>query len=156
MHIRLQVVGDRQPSWVDTAFDSYVQRLPRQWQFRLDSVSTAQRNKGMAAEVAKDAEGKKILAKIRPTEFVVVLDEHGTELSSKELAGLLDEWQTVGQDLVFVIGGPDGVSAECLRRGNLRWSLSRLTLPHGLARVVFAEQLYRAWSLTTGHPYHRE
>lgn len=156
MHIRLQVVGDRQPSWVDTAFDSYVQRLPRQWQFRLDSVSTAQRNKGMAAEVAKDAEGKKILAKIRPAEFVVVLDEHGTELSSKELAGLLDEWQTVGQDLVFVIGGPDGVSAECLRRGNLRWSLSRLTLPHGLARVVFAEQLYRAWSLTTGHPYHRE
>jgi len=156
VHIRLQVVGDRQPSWVDTAFDSYVQRLPRQWQFRLDSVSTAQRNKGMAAEVAKDAEGKKILAKIRPAEFVVVLDEHGTELSSKELAGLLDEWQTVGQDLVFVIGGPDGVSAECLRRGNLRWSLSRLTLPHGLARVVFAEQLYRAWSLTTGHPYHRE
>lgn len=156
MHIRLQAVGDRQPSWVDTAFDSYVQRLPRQWQFRLDSVSTAQRNKGMAAEVAKDAEGKKILAKIRPAEFVVVLDEHGTELSSKELAGLLDEWQTVGQDLVFVIGGPDGVSAECLRRGNLRWSLSRLTLPHGLARVVFAEQLYRAWSLTTGHPYHRE
>ena len=156
MHIRLQAVGDRQPSWVDSAFDSYVQRLPRQWQFRLDCVSTAQRNKGKAADVAKDAEGKKILAKIRPAEFVVVLDERGTEFSSKELAGHLEEWQTVGQDLVFVIGGPDGVSADCLQRANLRWSLSRLTLPHGLARVLFAEQLYRAWSLTTGHPYHRE
>ncbi len=156
MHIRLQAVGDRQPSWVDSAFDGYAQRLPRQWQFRLDSISTAQRNKGVAAAVAKDAEGKKILAKIRPAEFVVVLDERGTEFSSKGLAGLLDEWQTVGQDLVFVIGGPDGVSADCLQRANLRWSLSKLTLPHGLARVLFAEQLYRAWSLTTGHPYHRE
>lgn len=156
MHIRLQAVGDRQPSWVDTAFNGYVQRLPRQWQFRLDSINTAQRNKGVAAAVAKDAESKKILAKIKPTEFAVVLDERGTELSSKELAGRLDEWQTIGQDLVFVIGGPDGVSADCLQRANLRWSLSRLTLPHGLARVLFAEQLYRAWSLTTGHPYHRE
>ena len=156
MHIRLQAVGDRQPSWVDSAFDGYVQRLPRQWQFRLDSISTAQRNKGVAPEVAKGTEGAKILAKIKAAEFVVVLDERGKQFSSKELAGLLDEWQTVGQDLVFVIGGPDGVSADCLQRANLRWSLSRLTLPHGLARVMFAEQLYRAWSLTTGHPYHRE
>ena len=156
MHIRLQAVGDRQPSWVDSAFNGYIQRVPRQWQFRLDSISTAQRNKGVAAEVAKVAEGTKILAKIKPAEFVIVLDERGTQFSSKELAGRLDEWQTVGQDLVFVIGGPDGVSADCLQRANLRWSLSRLTLPHGLARVLFAEQLYRAWSLTAGHPYHRE
>jgi 23S rRNA (pseudouridine1915-N3)-methyltransferase len=156
VHIRLQAVGDRQPSWVDTAFAGYAQRLPRQWQFRLDSISTAQRNKGVAPEVAKVAEGVKILAKIKLAEFVIVLDERGTQYSSKELAGLLDEWQTVGQDLVFVIGGPDGVSADCLQRANLRWSLSKLTLPHGLARVLFAEQLYRAWSLTTGHPYHRE
>jgi len=156
VHIRLQAVGDRQPSWVDTAFDSYIQRLPRQWQFRLDSISTAQRNKRVAAEVAKAAEGTKILGKIKAAEFVIVLDERGTEFSSKELAGKLDEWQTVGQDLVFVIGGPDGVSADCLQRANLRWSLSKLTLPHGLARVLFAEQLYRAWSLTAGHPYHRE
>ncbi len=156
MHIRLQAVGDRQPSWVDSAFDGYVQRLPRQWQFRLDAIGTAQRNKGVLAEAAKVAEGAKILAKIKAAELVVVLDERGTEFSSKEFAGLLDDWQTMGQDLVFVIGGPDGVSADCLQRANLRWSLSRLTLPHGLARVVFAEQLYRAWSLTTGHPYHRE
>ncbi len=156
MHIRLQAVGDRQPSWVDSAFAGYVQRLPRQWQFRLDSINTAQRNKGVAAEVAKGAEGKKILAKIKAAEFVIVLDERGTEFSSKEFAARLEEWQTVGQDLVFIIGGPDGVSADCLQRANLRWSLSRLTLPHGLARVMFAEQLYRAWSLTTGHPYHRE
>jgi len=156
VHIRLQAVGDRQPSWVDSAFEGYVHRLPRQWQFRLDSINTARRNKGVSAEVAKGAEGKKILAKIKAAEFVIVLDERGTEFSSKEFAARLEEWQTVGQDLVFVIGGPEGVSANCLQRANLRWSLSRLTLPHGLARVLFAEQLYRAWSLTTGHPYHRE
>jgi len=97
----------------------------------------------VAPEVAKSAEGVKILAKIKPAEFVIVLDERGKQYSSKELAGLLDEWQTVGQDLVFVIGGPDGVSADCLQRANLRWSLSKLTLPHGLARVLFAEQYHR-------------
>jgi 23S rRNA (pseudouridine1915-N3)-methyltransferase len=156
MHIRLIAVGDRQPSWVDSAFGDYVARLPRQWQFRLDKIATAKRQKSVPVTVAKDAEGEKILARIRPSEHVVVLDERGGQLSSKELGEKVNEWQRVGEDIVFVIGGPDGISAGLISRANMRWSLSKLTLPHGLARVFFAEQLYRAWSLSTGHPYHRE
>lgn len=155
MHIRLLAVGDRQPSWVDAAFDKYGQRLPKQWQFRMDVIATASHSKNSSPESAKSAEGKKILAKIKPSESVVVLDERGTEFSSEELAARLADWQRDGRDLTFIIGGPDGVSAACMDRADLRWSLSRLTLPHGLARVLFAEQLYRAWTLSTGHPYHR-
>lgn len=154
MHIRLLAVGDRQPSWVDAAFDSYAARVPRNWQFRLDAIPTAKR--GGSAAAARDAESQRILGKTRPAEFVVLLDEQGRQLTSRDLANKLEEWQTVGQDLVFVIGGPDGVAESVHERANFTWSLSRLTLPHGLARVLFAEQLYRAWSLATGHPYHRD
>lgn len=155
MHIRLLAVGDRQPSWVDTAFDSYAQRLPRQWRFRLETIA-ATRRVGADGAAARDAESAKILARTRPAEFLVLLDEKGSQLSSRELAGRLEDWQGVGQDLVFVIGGADGVAESLLRRANFTWSLSKLTLPHGLARVLFAEQLYRAWSLTAAHPYHRD
>ena len=156
MHIRLVAVGDRQPSWVDAAFDDYAARLPRQWQFRLDAIATSKRARGGDEHTARAAEGQKILGKLRNAEFVVLLDERGKQYSSREYAALLDDWHNVGQDIVFVIGGPDGVSPEVRERANLTWSLSRLTLPHGLARILFAEQLYRAWSLNAGHPYHRD
>ncbi len=155
MHIRLIAVGDRQPSWVDTAFENYLKRLPRQWQFRLDLIATAPRSKKADTQSAKSTEGKKVLAKIKDAECVVVLDERGEEFSSPELAARLKDWQGDGRDLTFVIGGPDGVSPECLERADLCWSLSRLTLAHGLARILFIEQLYRAWCLESGHPYHR-
>ena len=156
MHMRLIAVGDRQPSWVDTAFENYAQRLPRQWRFDLEVVATASRQKKVRPDAAIAAEGEKVLARIKPQEQTVLLDEKGREYSSTELASALQNWQVDGRDLVFVIGGPDGVSRALNERANACWSLSRLTLPHGLARVLFAEQLYRAWSLTTGHPYHRE
>jgi 23S rRNA (pseudouridine1915-N3)-methyltransferase len=156
MHIRLIAVGDRQPSWVDAAFDEYAPRLPRQWQFRLDVIAAAKRGKGLDEQAAKNAEGQKILGKLKGAEFAVLLDERGRQYSSREFAEILDEWHSVGQDIVFLIGGPDGVSADVRERANLVWSLSKLTLPHGLARIFFAEQLYRAWSLNVGHPYHRD
>jgi len=156
VHIRLIAIGDRQPSWVDSAFAEYAGRLPRQWQFRLQEIATAQRNKGAVKNAAKEVEGAKILAQTKAAELVIVLDERGRQFTSRELAGKIDDWQTVGQDIVFVIGGPDGVAADVLQRANLTWSLSKLTLPHGLARVLFAEQIYRAWSLLSGHPYHRD
>ena len=101
-------------------------------------------------------EGEKILAGLSKDEQVVLLDEQGKQMTSPDLAGRLEAWQSDGRDLCFVIGGPDGVSPACRERAGLVWSLSKLTLPHGLARVLFAEQLYRAWSLQVGHPYHRE
>jgi 23S rRNA (pseudouridine1915-N3)-methyltransferase len=156
MHIRLLAVGDKQPSWVDTAFETYAQRLPRQWKFRLDTIPTAYRSKSSKPSDARDAEGVKVLGTIRSDDFVVLLDERGKALSSRDLGEQLTQWQAAGRDLCFLIGGPDGVSDACAARADYRWSLSRMTLPHGLARVMFSEQLYRAWTLTQGHPYHRD
>ena len=155
MHIRLLAVGDRQPSWVDEAFGIYKERLPREWQFSIDIIPTVRRNKGDKSRKAVEAEGGLILGRLKSTEQVVLLDERGKQLSSKGLAGKLADWQNDGRDLCFVIGGPDGVPAVCRQRAGFTWSLSQLTLPHGLARVLFAEQMYRAHSLQTGHPYHR-
>ena len=156
MHIRLIAVGDRQPSWVDDAFGIYSGRFPREWKFRLDSIATVRRGKSDKTKKAMQAEGEQILAKIVADEQVVLLDERGKQLTSSGLASRLSDWQTDGRDLCFIIGGPDGVSAACRERANSAWSLSSLTLPHGLARVLFAEQMYRAWTLQVGHPYHRE
>lgn len=156
MHIRLLAVGERQPSWVDEAFGIYAERFPREWKFRLDTIATVRRRKNDKSRQAMTAEGEQILARLGATEQVVLLDEQGKQLTSKLLAARLKSWQTDGRDLCFVIGGPDGVSDNCRQRANFTWSLSQLTLPHGLARVLFAEQMFRAWSLQTGHPYHRE
>jgi len=155
VHIRLLAVGDRQPSWVDDAFGKYTERFPREWKFRLDTIPTVRRNKNDKSRQAMEAEGTLILGKLSATEQVVLLDERGKQLSSKSLAAKLTDWQTDGRDLCFVIGGPDGVSDAIRQRADMMWSLSKLTLPHGMARALLSEQLYRAWSLQTGHPYHR-
>jgi 23S rRNA (pseudouridine1915-N3)-methyltransferase len=156
MHIRLIAVGDRQPGWVDDAFHTYVARFPREWKFRLDAIATARRGKSDRSDSAMQAEGEQILARINRGEQVILLDERGKQLSSPELSRRLEGWQSDGRDLCFVIGGPDGVSGAVRNRSDFNWSLSNLTLPHGLARVLFSEQMYRAWSLQVGHPYHRE
>lgn len=148
-------VGDRQPSWVDEAFGIYTGRFPREWKFRLDTIATVRRNKNDRSQKAMAAEGEQILAKLVATEQVVLLDERGKELSSRTLAARLADWQSDSRDLCFIIGGPDGVPDTIRQRADFIWSLSQLTLPHGMARVLLAEQLYRAWSLQAGHPYHR-
>ena len=155
MHIRLIAVGDRQPSWVDAAFENYAGRLPGQWRFRLHGVPAGRRSKGVPPHRAIQAEGGRVLGLIRPTDVMVILDETGKQLTSEALSQQLRDWLTAGKDLNFVIGGPDGFSDACLQRANYRWSLSKLTLPHGLARIVCVEQLYRAWTISEGHPYHR-
>ncbi len=155
MHIRLLAVGDRQPAWVDEAFRTYSGRFPPQWKFRLDVIATARRGTSANAQRAVEAEGEALLAKVLPEEQVVLLDEKGKQPTSEELARKLSAWQSDGRDVCFIIGGPDGVSDGCRKRAGFVWSLSKLTLPHGLARVTFAEALYRAWSLLSGHPYHR-
>ncbi len=156
MHIRLIAVGDRQPSWVEAACDTYAGRLPREWRFRVDSLPLARRSRNDKSDKPRQVEGERILARVAADEQVVLLDERGKQMTSPGLAKRLTDWQADGRDLCFVIGGPDGVSDACQARANFVWSLSRLTLPHGLARVLVAEQLYRAWSLQAGHPYHRD
>ena len=156
MHIRLLAVGDRQPSWVDEAFGKYTERFPREWKFRLDTIPTVRRSKNDKSRQAMESEGELILAKLSAGGQVVLLDERGKQLTSKSLASRLSEWQSDGRDLCFIIGGPDGVSLAVRQRADTMWSLSQLTLPHGLARALLSEQLYRAWSLQTGHPYHRD
>jgi 23S rRNA (pseudouridine1915-N3)-methyltransferase len=155
MHIRLLAVGDRQPAWVDDAFGIYTERFPREWKFRLDVIPTVRRSKNDKSKQAMEAEGELLLAKLGGSEQVVLLDEGGQQFSSKGLAVRLAEWQSDGRDLSLIIGGPDGVSDAVRNRADFKWSLSQLTLPHGMARALLAEQLYRAWSLQTGHPYHR-
>lgn len=145
------------PDWVDAAFNDYTRRLHGHWRLELTELTPERRHgTGNAALNAKTAEARRILALLSPRDFVVALDERGSEPTSRELARWLEDRRASGQDLAFIIGGPDGLSDEVLTRGQYRWSLSRLTLPHGLARVVFAEQIYRAASLNAGHPYHRE
>lgn len=155
MHIRLLAVGDRQPGWVDDAFDAYAGRMPRDWRFRIDAIPTAKRGKSQDASRAIAEEGERLLGRLKPGEALILLDERGKRLDSKAFSSQLESWQEDGTDIAFVIGGPDGVSEAVRERAGFALSLSDLTLPHGLARVLLAEQLYRAWSLSTGHPYHR-
>jgi len=155
VHIRLLAVGDRQPAWVNDAYKSYAERFPREWKFRLDTIPTVRRGKNDKSRQAMEAEGEQVIARLRDAEQLVLLDERGKPLSSEGLASKLADWQRDGRDLCLLIGGPDGVSDACRRRADFTWSLSSMTLPHGLARVLVAEQLYRAWSMHSGHPYHR-
>jgi 23S rRNA (pseudouridine1915-N3)-methyltransferase len=141
---------------VDEAVEVYARRFPREWSFRLDVIPAVRRQRNDKSQKAKEAEGEQIIARLERAEFVVLLDERGRALDSKGLAAKLADWQRDGRDVCFIIGGPDGVSDRCRQVADFTWSLSQLTLPHGLARVLLAEQLYRAHALQTGHPYHRE
>jgi 23S rRNA (pseudouridine1915-N3)-methyltransferase len=154
VHLRVLAVGERQPSWVDDAVKSYSGRLPPAWRFTVDTLAPAKRAKSDRSTRPRDEESAAILKKTG-SEFMVLLDERGKALSSQQLARQLEDWQQDGRNLCFVIGGPDGVNNAVRERADFSWSLSALTLPHGLARILCVEQLYRAWSLTAGHPYHR-
>jgi 23S rRNA (pseudouridine1915-N3)-methyltransferase len=156
MRIRLIAVGQRMPDWVQAGYQEFVQRLPRTLQPELIEIPLAVRGKNADIARAKQQEGDKVLKLIPRDAHVVALDERGAAWRSLELAGELKRWLEGGQDLALLIGGPDGHAAEVLQRANQRWSLSPLTLPHAMVRVLIAEQLYRAHSLNSGHPYHRE
>lgn len=158
MRLRVIAVGTRMPEWVDAGFDDYARRLRTPYSLELRELPTATRS-GSSAGAARQAmaeEGKRILAALGEREYVVALDERGHSPSTLKLARWLDERRGAGQDLAFLIGGPDGFADDVLRRADWRWSLSPLTLPHALVRVVLAEALYRAASVLDHHPYHRQ
>lgn len=154
--MRVIAVGTRMPQWVDDAFEDYARRLRRPWALTLTQVAPAYRSQGpKAAHSARTAEARRILALLSGRDCIVPLDERAAEPTTLELVQWLGQRRDSGQDLAFIIGGPDGLGEDILARAHFRWSLSRLTLPHGLARVVLVEQLYRAVSVLAGHPYHR-
>jgi 23S rRNA (pseudouridine1915-N3)-methyltransferase len=156
MRVRLIAVGARPPGWVRDACEDYITRLGSRLPVSLIEIGAGPRSPGAPATRAIAAEGERILAALRPQDFLVALDERGTQFTTRAFAAWLKARMQEGDDLVFVIGGPDGLAPEVLARSRLRWSLSQLTLPHQLVRVLLAEQLYRAVSLLANHPYHRD
>jgi 23S rRNA (pseudouridine1915-N3)-methyltransferase len=155
MRVKLIAVGTRMPSWIAHGIAEYQVRLPRAWRFEVVEIPVASRSAGVDVDKLKQAEGQKMLRAAGEGTHIVAFDEAGAAHTTVQWATAVQQWQRDGRDVALLIGGPDGLSPECLRRAAQRWSLSPLTLPHGLARVMVVEQLYRAVSILEGHPYHR-
>lgn len=155
MQIHLIAVGTRMPAWVTQGYEDYARRLPRECALRLVEIPPGRRSRTQPTAQAVQEEGRRMLAAIPERAQVVALDVGGRAWDTPALADRLREWLQSGRDTALLVGGPDGLAGDCLRRAELRWSLSALTLPHPLVRVVLAEQLYRAWTIIGGHPYHR-
>jgi 23S rRNA (pseudouridine1915-N3)-methyltransferase len=146
-------VGHRMPAWVDAGFAEYASRMPRE--ARIDVIALKPAPRGGPLKRVLETEGERVLAAIPAGCYKVALDERGTRLDTMELARRIAGWRNAGRDIAFVIGGADGLSESVKKSADLTWSLSSLTLPHGLTRVLLAEQLYRAVSILHNHPYHR-
>jgi len=143
------------PSWVEAGSHEYSKRMPPELRIETIEIALGARGKNQPASKAIEKESQALLKAIAPQDFVVALDVIGRSLSTEQLASKLADWQMDGRDICLVIGGPDGLSKECLARADMRWSLSDLTLPHPLVRIVLMEQMYRAWTINANHPYHR-
>ncbi|MFW6092994.1 MAG: 23S rRNA (pseudouridine(1915)-N(3))-methyltransferase RlmH [Pseudomonadota bacterium] len=154
MRIRLISVGRRPPEWVSAGFSEYARRLPRELRLELIEVAPGARGKRGSAR-GRELEGQRLLSQLGDDDWVVALDERGKTWSTLGLAERLDDWRMQGRDVAFLVGGADGLDECCLGRADHVLSLSAMTLPHLLVRVVLAEQIYRAWTVLTGHPYHR-
>lgn len=155
MRIRLIVVGSKMPSWVEQGVQEYQKRLPPELKLEWRELPLGKRGKGADVQRAITSEGQQMLAAIGKNDWVVALDVKGKPWSTEQLAEELTEWQHCGDNISLLVGGPDGLAPDCLARANKRWSLSALTLPHPLVRIVLTEQLYRAWTINNNHPYHR-
>lgn len=155
MRLLVVAVGQRVPDWAQTAWDDYAKRFPPELKLELRAVKTEPRA-SKTVEAIYAAERERIEAQIPKGTRIVVLDERGTSLRTQALADKLREWQLSGDDVALVIGGPDGLQPAFRQAAHERIRLSDLTLPHAMVRVLLVEQLYRAWSINAGHPYHRE
>lgn len=154
MKIKLLAVGTKMPDWVDGGFREYAKRMPPELKVELIEVPINIRGRNPSSEPMEN-QGRALLKSIHEHDFVVALDVRGKSQSTEGLAVELEKWQMSGQNLCLLIGGPDGMSADCMARANMRWSVSDLTLPHPMVRILVMEQLYRAWTINTNHPYHR-
>ncbi|WP_111414212.1 23S rRNA (pseudouridine(1915)-N(3))-methyltransferase RlmH [Billgrantia lactosivorans] len=155
MRIRLLAVGTRMPGWVSEGVEEYRKRLPRDFALEIEEIAPGQRGKNADTARAVALEAKRIRERLRGDELTVALEVGGKPWSTERLAREAEAWRLEGRDVVLLVGGPDGLAPELSAAADRRWSLSPLTLPHPLVRVILAEQLYRAWTLMVGHPYHR-
>lgn len=156
MRLIIVAVGTRMPAWVSDGFNEFAKRMPRECPMDLIEVKPENRTSGKPPQALMQAEALRIRSVIPKSAKLVVLDEHGEDYTSVRLSQKLDTWRSDGQDIAFVIGGPDGLADDLKTQAHATMRLSSLTLPHAMVRVILAEALYRAWSITQNHPYHRE
>ncbi len=155
MQLIVAAVGHKMPAWIETGFQEYAKRMPPECRLVLKEIKPIERSSARNAETVMAQEKIRIEAVLPKGGYLVALDEHGIDLTTMQLSTHLTQWQQQGRDVTFVIGGADGLDAEFKKQANLLMRVSSLTLPHGMVRVLLAEQLYRAWSITKNHPYHR-
>lgn len=156
MKLYVAAVGIRMPGWVEAGFQEYAKRFPRDCSLELVEVRAEPRTTGKTPAVMMELEAARLRQAIAPRTRLVVLDERGEDMTSRSLAERLQKWQDSGDDVAFVIGGPDGLAPALKQSAHETMRLSSLTLPHAMVRVMLAEALYRAWSLLNNHPYHRD
>ena len=155
MKVRVVALGQRMPGWVTAGFDEYAKRLPREWSFELVEIKPEPRDRGRTREQLLEAEATRVTSACGGS-HIIALDERGAAWTTREFAAQLARRLAGGDDIAFVIGSADGLASGIKARADAVVALSALTLPHGLVRVLLAEQLYRAHSVLTGHPYHRD
>jgi len=155
MNIQIIAVGKNMPTWVTNGYNEYVKRFSSDFKISLHEIVAVKRSKAVSLTQVQQIEGQKILATIPSGSFIIALDEHGQQWDTISLANQFQKWRTSWQNISLLIGGPEGLPPFCLQQAQCKWSLSKLTFPHPLVRIVVAEQLYRAWSILSNHPYHR-
>lgn len=155
MRIHLLAVGTRMDSWISQGYQEYAKRLPAECCLQLTEIPAGKRGKNADIPRILQQEGERMLAAIPADTHVIAMDLGGRSWSTEQLSQQMTGWLASGRDTVLLVGGPEGLADACRQRAQQAWSLSALTLPHPLVRIVVAEQLYRAWSILKGHPYHR-
>lgn len=156
MQIYIIAVGEKSPSWVDHGVNEYVARMPHECSVKIITVATTKRAKNITIPQAQQREQELLLKASPKNSFRIALDENGKSWSTLNLADKLQSWMQNSPSVILYIGGPDGFTQDFLKKVDLVWSLSLLTLPHMLVRLLLVEQIYRAWTVIQGHPYHRE
>lgn len=155
MKFQMLAIGTKMPAWVQAGCAEYQKRLPKDFSVEIKELALAPRGKSTSIETAMEREAEQILGAIAPQSFVIALDSRGKQWTTERLATQVQQWREQARPVALLVGGPDGLAPSCLQRADLSWSLSALTLPHPLVRVVVLEQLYRVWSFLNNHPYHK-
>ncbi len=156
MKIQVVAVGNKMPAWVVDGTNEYLRRFPSDFSVSFTEIPPIKRGKTVNIEKIKELEGEKCISAIGKSNRVIALEVLGKKWSTNDLATNINQWKMDGRNVSLLIGGPEGLSDACRKLASQHWSLSPLTLPHPMVRVIVTEAIYRAWSVTQNHPYHRE